>query len=464
MNARDLTLTHRSSGVLGTLGPFGKRVARQEAFEPAVREVLRAAVEEFDLAGLEVEARVGGLGAMGALEGVRYGRGVAFEIPGEGESFGSLRAFVADDADFGVEAFAALEAVASTVSLVLANLHLRRALASQKANLSAVQVASEALGTVLDEDKLYKTVLVLTLELLNSTAGVIFPGGSRPAVEAGFRGGKDPVLLALGKINPGARRALRTSVEGGSVVGARIGRSGGHFYMFRLSPGYTQAEEDALRLVARQLARAQERSRLYQTIENATLEVTESLAAALESRDGTTGSHINRTQGMVEGVARGLGLDAGKVRAARFAAVLHDIGKIGVPDAVLNKPGQLNEKEWEVMRRHPITGAKILSGISGFERVADAVDKHHERFDGKGYPRGISGEDIPVEARIISVVDAFDAMTNDRPYRKALGYTRALEELEKESGKQFDPVVVGVLKKLLEKEPAGAQRKAEKNV
>ena len=129
--------------------------------------------------------------------------------------------------------------------------------------------------------------------------------------------------------------------------------------------------------------------------------------------------------------------------------MLNDIGKIGVPDAVLNKPGLLNEEEWEVMRRHPVTGAKILSGISGFERVADAVDKHHERFDGKGYPRGIAGEEIPVEARIISVVDAFDAMTNDRPYRGAMGREEALEELARESGKQFDPTVVGVLRGLL---------------
>lgn len=451
MNLKDPTLAQRSPGMLAVLCAFGEKAARQEAFEPAVREVLRATVREFDLAGLEMEAHVGEFGVMKVLEGEPCGPEVVFRIPDGDEVSGNLRAFVAGGEVLEAGAADAVAVVASTVSLALANLHLRRTLASQKANLSAVQVASEALGTVLDEDRLYKTVLVLTLELLSSTAGVIFPGGSRAAVEAGFRGGRDedPVLLALGELDHGGRRALRASVEGGNVVGAAIGRSGGYFYMFRESPGYTQAEEDTLRLVARQLARAQERSRLYQTIENATLEVTESLAAALESRDGTTGTHINRTQGMVESVARTLGLDAGKVRAARFAAVLHDIGKIGVPDAVLNKPGKLNKVEWEIMRRHPATGAKILSGISGFERVADAVDKHHERFDGKGYPWGISGTDIPVEARIISVVDAFDAMTNDRPYREAMGHGEALTELERESGKQFDPTIVGVLRGLL---------------
>lgn len=384
-------------------------------------------------------------------------------MPGEG-IHGGLCAFVTDGEEPGIETTGALETVASIISLALSNLSLRKELASHKAGLSTVQLASEALGTVLDENRLYKTVLVLTLELLDSMTGVIFSDDSRMVVEVGFGGQEqNPVLLALRDLNPGNRRSLRTTVKGGGVVGARIGRSGGFFYVFRETSGYTKLEEDTIKLVARQLARAQERSRLYETIENNTIEMTESLAAALESRDGTTGAHINRTQELVESIAHRLDLDAATIRSARFAAALHDIGKIGVPDAILNKPGKLDDKEWKIMHRHPTTGARILAGISGFEQVAAAVESHHERFDGKGYPKGISGEDIPVEARIISVVDAFDAMTNDRPYRKAMSRNEALAELARETGAQFDPMIVDALWKLVVEYSAETGRKAGEN-
>ena len=212
---------------------------------------------------------------------------------------------------------------------------------------------------------------------------------------------------------------------------------------------YTGTEGVSLKLVARQLARARERSRLYASLEKTTLEAISALAAALESRDGTTGEHIKRTRVLVSEVAQMIGLSADETRAAQYAAVLHDIGKIGIPDAVLNKPAKLTGEEWEVMRRHPEIGAEIVGKISGFGSVSRAVLSHHERHDGRGYPERLAGADIPSAARLISVIDAYDAMTNDRPYRKALTHDEAMAELEANSGSQFDPEVVQALKAVL---------------
>jgi HD-GYP domain-containing protein (c-di-GMP phosphodiesterase class II) len=126
----------------------------------------------------------------------------------------------------------------------------------------------------------------------------------------------------------------------------------------------------------------------------------------------------------------------------RYASVLHDIGKVGIPDAILNKPGKLDENEWEFMRRHPRIGADIVDQIEGFEEISAAIIAHHERYDGGGYPFGLKGEEIPIEARIISVVDTYDAMTSDRPYRRALSHDTAIAELSRCAGTQFDTRVV----------------------
>ena len=144
-----------------------------------------------------------------------------------------------------------------------------------------------------------------------------------------------------------------------------------------------------------------------------------------------------------------MGLRSEGVRVVKYASMLHDIGKIGIPDSILNKPGGLAPEEWRAMRRHPEIGADIVGRIAGFENVVEAVLAHHERHDGRGYPTGLSGDEVPVAARLISAIDAYDAMTNDRPYRKAMTHEEALAELEHGSGTQFDPAVVEALKAVL---------------
>lgn len=129
--------------------------------------------------------------------------------------------------------------------------------------------------------------------------------------------------------------------------------------------------------------------------------------------------------------------------------MLHDIGKIGIPDSILNKPGGLTPGEWRAMRRHPQIGADIVGRIAGFDDVVEAVRSHHERHDGTGYPSRLAGHEVPVAARLISAIDAYDAMTNDRPYRKAMSHEEALAELDRGSGTQFDPAVVEAFKAVL---------------
>jgi diguanylate cyclase (GGDEF)-like protein/putative nucleotidyltransferase with HDIG domain len=169
------------------------------------------------------------------------------------------------------------------------------------------------------------------------------------------------------------------------------------------------------------------------------------LAEALAERDRYTGEHSQEVLELVEQVARGLALDEQEVQRVRYAALLHDIGKVAIPDEILHKPGPLDHSEWEIMRQHPVIGERILRAIPGLGGVARIVRHEHESYDGSGYPDGLSGDEIPIGARIILACDAYHAMVSDRPYRQALSHAEAVRELAKNAGKQFDPQVTEVL-------------------
>ena len=169
------------------------------------------------------------------------------------------------------------------------------------------------------------------------------------------------------------------------------------------------------------------------------------LATAIEPGDGYTHAHSEETVFLVEAVARELALPEEDLAECKTAALLHDIGKIGIPDSVHHKPGPLDEHEWRIMREHPVIGERILKQVPGLERVAAAIRHEHERWDGDGYPDGIAGEQIPLESRIVLVCDAYHAMTSDRPYRARMPREAALAELRRCSRAQFDPQVVEAL-------------------
>ena len=171
------------------------------------------------------------------------------------------------------------------------------------------------------------------------------------------------------------------------------------------------------------------------------------LPAARAARFGFV-RHGVRTAILAAALARRLGLDAGTVRRLRLAALLHDIGKVGVPGAVLRKPGPLTDEEWAAVRRHPEVGAEIVARVPGLTPVAEIILAHHERWDGSGYPRGLKGEEIPVEARILAVADVYDALRSDRPYRPAWSEEEALSYIRAQSGRLFDPRVVEALEEV----------------
>jgi HD-GYP domain-containing protein (c-di-GMP phosphodiesterase class II) len=177
------------------------------------------------------------------------------------------------------------------------------------------------------------------------------------------------------------------------------------------------------------------------------------LIAAVDARDHYTGEHSSAVVGHAVAIARRLGLTEEEVAEVQQVALLHDIGKIAVPDAILHKPGRLDEDEWEIMRRHPVTGADLIVSVPGLRHLARAIRAEHERWDGGGYPDGLAGERIPMASRIAFVCDAYHAMTSDRPYRRAMPEEDARAELRAGSGSQFCPAVVAALLDLLEDAP-----------
>jgi putative nucleotidyltransferase with HDIG domain len=188
--------------------------------------------------------------------------------------------------------------------------------------------------------------------------------------------------------------------------------------------------------------RTAELDQALDSLENAYRTTLQALTAALETRDSETHGHSERVVTFSLRLGREYGLKSLEMKALEFGSLLHDIGKIGVPDAILRKPAKLTDEEWVRMREHPMHGQQILRGIKFLEGAAKVVAQHHEKWDGSGYPLGLKAEEIDICARIFSVADAFDAITSDRVYRQGRPYEAASQELDEWVGRQFDPKVV----------------------
>jgi putative nucleotidyltransferase with HDIG domain len=213
----------------------------------------------------------------------------------------------------------------------------------------------------------------------------------------------------------------------------------------RLRNGYQQSLQYAIDL-----------KRTYARLQRAIFQSLLGLANALEAKDPCTRGHSTRVAGLARQLALRMDLPRSSAETIAQAALLHDLGKIGIPEIILKKSGPLTDDEWEIMRRHPVTGAQIVAPLEFFDDGAVIVRHHHERLDGSGYPDGLTGEGIPLGARIVAVADVYDALTSGRPYRPAFTHEEAIERLHRESGRTLDTQVVSLLVEVLEASPMHA--------
>ncbi len=226
--------------------------------------------------------------------------------------------------------------------------------------------------------------------------------------------------------------------------------------------GFGRAATKLLEELAGQAAMAVEQANLFAKVRAYASELElsydttlKALTAALDAKDAATEGHSERVANLTVAIARQMNVPEEKLVDIERGALLHDVGKIGVPDAVLRKPRTLSKREWQTMQRHPLLAGILVSEVGFLEGALPILLYHHERYDGKGYPFGLAGDRIPLEARIFAVVDAYDAMTSDRPYRKAITHDEAIQEIIANAGTQFDPAVVEVFQETSKEVPLG---------
>jgi putative nucleotidyltransferase with HDIG domain len=212
---------------------------------------------------------------------------------------------------------------------------------------------------------------------------------------------------------------------------------------------FSASDIELITVLSGQAAAAIENAHLYDKLQQSYLSMMVALSCVVESKDLYTDKHMKDIAEYSVEIANKLGLPEVDIENIRKAALLHDLGKVSIPDHILMKPGKLSEEEVEIIKKHPANGAKIIEPVEALREARDIIQCHQECFDGTGYPDGLRGEEIPLGARIISVADAFGAMTTDRPYRKALSMEEAIKELKRCSGTQFDPQIVGIFLSVL---------------
>jgi putative nucleotidyltransferase with HDIG domain len=216
---------------------------------------------------------------------------------------------------------------------------------------------------------------------------------------------------------------------------------------------FTEDDFRFIKGIANEAAIAVENAQLYSSLEDTYLRTVMALTSAVDARDHYTKTHSEHVTEYAVAIAKEMGFSDKDIEELKQACQLHDLGKIGVHDFILTKPGKLTPDEWDEIKLHTLKSAEILRPLLFLDGVIELVEQHHERYDGKGYPFGIKGENIRLGARIMAVADSFDAMITERPYRKAFTKEEAIEELKKCSGTQFDPKVVEAFLKVLEKNP-----------
>jgi putative nucleotidyltransferase with HDIG domain len=220
----------------------------------------------------------------------------------------------------------------------------------------------------------------------------------------------------------------------------------------RLSgPPFSTSDLQIVVILSSQVVTAMENAALFEDLRENYFRTVQALVAAVEAKDPYTRWHSTNVAKYAVAVARDLGMSPTQLEEMHIAAILHDVGKIGISELIISKPERLSREEFDIMKDHPAHGIRILEPIGFSPMIINAIYQHHERYDGKGYPQGLAGEDITLAARILNVADTIDAMVSERPYRGTISSEEVLLELERESGQQFDPQVTASARRLIEK-------------
>jgi putative nucleotidyltransferase with HDIG domain len=324
---------------------------------------------------------------------------------------------------------------------------------------------SEAMGSVIETNKLLNLILDTAIREFNADYAALHSVKEDGLVEAQKNVCKDPSIAQnLNKFSYRLAESVYQSGKPRIVYGKEAqawaglkaikssicqlliakGKTIGMLSLIRTKDihQYTTGHLTTLSLFASKAAMSIENSKLYKDLEEAYFDTVEALANAIEARDRYTAGHTNRVWKITEEIAKTIGWTETKVKELRMGAILHDVGKIGVPDAILNKCGPLTREEHDIMKTHPELGVRMIEKVNFLKPALPYILFHHERWDGNGYPQGLKGEDIPIEGRLLAVVDTFDAITSNRPYRKGRSTEEAIDEIRRNSSTQFDPSIV----------------------
>ena len=370
--------------------------------------------------------------------------------------------------------------ISGQISQAIANASLHERTDMQVAELSLIQELGKAINSSLDLDSVLNYFIDMTTRITDSDRAtlMLYDDVSNELYVEVSRGFEDPevfdVKLKIGEGVAGRAAQLRRPIKidntGKSadykelpnlkrktdltLISAPlvnkdnlVGVINCERVLSKKGP-FTPENLDLLETLGSQASIAIENARLYHNLLNVYLETIRSLAAAIDAKDSYTHGHSRRVTDLSVGIALEMGLSRSEVDTIRHASLLHDVGKIGISEQILLKPGRLTDDEFETIKSHPHIGAGILNSIEFLKNVCEIIKHHHERFDGKGYPDGLDSTDIPLGSRIICVADSFDAITSCRPYRKPLTFDEATDEVKRCGGSQFDPLVVDAFVRL----------------
>lgn len=374
-----------------------------------------------------------------------------------------------DGEDFTDEDLKILTILASHAASAIDIAQLYRRVTSQVSHLEALYKLGRILNSSLSLDQILPQALTQTLDLLEAkTASVMLLDEKGEELSIRLAHGLSEDIVETTKVRLGERVSGRVAASGEPVL--IKGQEGddkdsslcvpllanqevlGVLNIRTKTDGsdFTQQDLELAGQLANIAAAAIENAELHDQLQSLFLSTVSALANSIDARDPYTKGHSERVTSYAVMIAEQLGMTAEELERLRYAGLLHDIGKIRIRDHILHKPGRLTDIEFTEMKKHPEYGVEIMEPVKAFERILPAMLHHHERFDGRGYPHGLSGENIPLAARVLCVADCFDAMTSDRPYREGMPVSDAVAELEKNKSSQFDPELVDIFLSLVE--------------